>query len=821
MAFSYSLDLGNYNKTFIPSTIYPELTGNLKIIIDSDGKLYLHSINANNDINASCFKKYHINLDSTWNSILYGYFKNSTLQLKDSIWYLNGDSNLYTTGPKINTSYNTLTNTLNPSILDGFNNKFSYFAPLHIQQNTDESINELPDIFAIFKMPNYEFDNQYNDFHSLDFSKQIKNSECVYYTKVRSGNIGKFFNNFKDSISRSLIEKDFTSSVGGGWIYGIDPFQGKFSKKFLISDDIKNDSLNITKVRNHFKNKLISGNIFNFEYVFDDINNTTDDPSVYYGVYLNIEDLYDLNIDISKHNEFLKYNIPYGNYEDVNDESYIINDINGVKLYIDDIDEQLEEFSYGTIFVDEITGPTGYYNPTGPTGPTGIFTLLEPTGPLAPTGNIQPTGPTGPFQILTIKDKIDILHPIVSIYSDVSMHTSLKEILLGSKTLDFSNFIGSQIKKGYSVNGIIPETKGYSNLKITLQRTRTKSTIFENGDYFSIKPSSIGEFEWRVIANDDNCCYNYEYKYEGRTIKLNTQYFTIENHNRTKLLSINCNRRLELYEGDYISVSTKSFTNKQYKVERITYNYDSNEDIITIIDEDGKSFKDWKTWDYILIQYKETSYRYTFFDPRGSIQTVANNIANSFNLFKDLFLYVTVINDSIIFRSKFEYDSFANYEFIYNFANSNTPANHLILNDTEASGTKIFDYNNRLIFLRNRGKTILYGYTNNLNNKSRFYLPISEKLNLNGNELVQTKNGKIGFDKNKIDDKIIYHSNYLDEYLIENNKITYNNINKYIFYQIKDKNDDILIGNNNMISISYKYKPEIMKLNILDVEIFQ
>mgnify|MGYP006959999434 CR=1 FL=1 len=87
MAFSYSLDLGNYNKTFIPSIIYPELTGNLKIIIDSDGKLYLHSINANNDINASCFKKYHINLDSTWNSILYGYFKNSTLQLKDSIWY--------------------------------------------------------------------------------------------------------------------------------------------------------------------------------------------------------------------------------------------------------------------------------------------------------------------------------------------------------------------------------------------------------------------------------------------------------------------------------------------------------------------------------------------------------------------------------------------------------------------------------------------------------------------------------------------------------------------------------------------------------------
>ena len=820
MAFSYSLNLGNYNKTFIPSTIYPELTGNLKIIIDSDGKLYLQSINANNDISALCFKKYNINLDSTWNSILYGYFRNSTLLSKDSIWSLNVDEDLYTIGPKLNISYNAFTNSYNPPVLDGFSNKFSYIAPLHIHQFSPVTLDILPDIFAIFKMPNYEFDNQYHDFHSLDFSEQIKNSECVYYTNIKNGSIGKFFNNFKDSISRSLIEKDFSSSVGGGWIYGIDPFEGHYSRKYLLSDDIKNDNLNITKVRSFFKNKLISGNFFNFEYVFDDVNNTTDDPSVYYGVYLNIEDLYNLNIDISKHNEFLKYNIKDGNYEDVTDESYIINDINGVKLYINDIDNQIEEFSYGTIFIDEISGPTGIYNPTGPTGPTGIFSLLEPTGPLGPTSITQPTGPTGPFQILTIKDKIDILHPIVSIYSDVNMHTSLKEVSLASKTLDFSNFIGSQIKKGYSVNGVISEVKGYSNLKITFQKTRTKSTIFENGDYFSIKPASIGEFEWRVIANDDICCYNYAYQYDGRRIKFNTQYFTIETHNKTKLLSINCNRRLNLYEGDYVSVSTKSFTKREYKIERITYNYDTDEDIITLIDQNGNLFRDWETWDYILIEYKEKSYKYAFFDPRGSIQTVANNIADAFHLFEGFFLYVSIINDSIIFRSKYESNSFANYEFIYNFANSNTPANHLIINDIEATGTRILDYNDRLIFLRNRGKTILYGYTNDLNNKSRFYIPISEKLNLNGTELVETKNGKIGFEKNHIDDKIIYHSNYLDEYYISNNKITYNDINKYIVYQIKDKNDDILMGNNNMISISYKYKPEIMKLNILDVEIF-
>ena len=90
---------------------------------------------------------------------------------------------------------------------------------------------------------------------------------------------------------------------------------------------------------------------------------------------------------------------------------------------------------------------------------------------------------------------------------------------------------------------------------------------------------------------------------------------------------------------------------------------------------------------------------------------------------------------------------------------------------------------------------------------------------MNGKELVQTKNGKISFQKNIIDGQLIYHSNYIDDFIIKDKEITYTNIDKYITYQINDKNDDIYVNNNGMISISYKYKPEIMKLNILDTEL--
>lgn len=816
MAFSYSLDLGNYNKTFIPSTIYPELTGNLKIIIDSDDKLYLHSINANNDINASCFKKYNINLDSTWNSILYGYFRNSNLQVKDSIWSLNEDESIYTTGPKLNTSYNKLINAYNPPVLDGFNNKFSYIAPLHIHSFSPITNDILPDIFAIFKLPNYEFSNQYSDMNLPEFYEKLKYSECVYSTKIKDGNIGKFFNNFKDSISRSLIEKDFASSVGGGWIYGIDPFEGHFSKKYLLSDDVKNDTLNITKVRSYYKNKLISGNLFNFEFVFDDINNINDDCSVYYGVYLNLEDLYNLNIDINKHNESLKYKVIYDNYEDVVDNSYNIHDDTGVKIYIDDSGDLLNSFIYETIFVDYIEGPTGPYNPTGPTGHIGVTGPLNSTGP---GGLIFPIYATGPQQLTVISDKLGLLHQIIDIKDDF-INNKHKELTLSSTNINFANFIGTQIKNGYNINGNILTNEGFNNLKITLQRTRTKSTLFENGDYFSIKPSDINKSEWRVIANDNVCCSSItSYHNKGRHIKFNSEYFTVERHNNTRLLNINCGKRVNLYEGDTISVSTLNFTNKKYKIEKIKYDNLAQEHIITIVDN-NLLFTNWKNWNMITIEYVEESYDYSYFNPNGSIKTVLTNIAESFKLFENIFVYVTAINNnSIIFRSKFEKDSFSDYKFKYNFSNSNTPTNHLLINDIEAIGTKILDSNDKLIFTRKRGECVLYGYTNKYNNKSRFYIRNEDKLILNGKELVQTKNGKISFQKNIIDGQLIYHSNYIDDFIIKDKEITYTNIDKYITYQINDKNDDIYVNNNGMISISYKYKPEIMKLNILDTEL--
>ena len=39
-----------------------------------------------------------------------------------------------------------------------------------------------------------------------------------------------------------------------------------------------------------------------------------------------------------------------------------------------------------------------------------------------------------------------------------------------------------------------------------------------------------------------------------------------------------------------------------------------------------------------------------------------------------------------------------------------------------------------------------------------------------------------------------------------------------ILLQIKDKNDDILLGNNQSISISYKFKPKIIKFSMIDIK---
>ena len=141
--------LAERNVSFQLLRTNPKLTTNVKLTIDSDGSLWLNSINANQQLADQKYKRFAINENSSHEINLYKFYDNgktpsfvayelgstisktvSAKDLKDQY-----DFDLYTSGAKYLNSRQ-------------YSEKFSYLAPLYLDQ-------VMPSKFIIFKIRRY------------------------------------------------------------------------------------------------------------------------------------------------------------------------------------------------------------------------------------------------------------------------------------------------------------------------------------------------------------------------------------------------------------------------------------------------------------------------------------------------------------------------------------------------------------------------------------------------------------------------------------------------------------------------------------------
>jgi hypothetical protein len=139
--------LAERNVSFQLLRTNPKLTTNIKLTVDSGGDLWLNSINANEQLADQKYKRFAINENSNHEINLHKFYdsgktpsaiayqvgstisKNAVAKdLKDQF-----DFDLYTSGAKYLTSRQ-------------YSEKFSYFAPLYLDQ-------VIPTKFVIFKIP--------------------------------------------------------------------------------------------------------------------------------------------------------------------------------------------------------------------------------------------------------------------------------------------------------------------------------------------------------------------------------------------------------------------------------------------------------------------------------------------------------------------------------------------------------------------------------------------------------------------------------------------------------------------------------------------
>lgn len=139
--------LFDYNSSFGVLRTNPKITGNVKVTVDSDGGVWLNSLDANPTLSDQKFKKYRVTGQNSYSKDLYRFFQNGTLS-NDVIFqvgkFTDGETKpVETFASQYDFFYGSGASTL---IDRNYTENFRYFQPLWLRK-------ELPEFFVVFKVP--------------------------------------------------------------------------------------------------------------------------------------------------------------------------------------------------------------------------------------------------------------------------------------------------------------------------------------------------------------------------------------------------------------------------------------------------------------------------------------------------------------------------------------------------------------------------------------------------------------------------------------------------------------------------------------------
>jgi hypothetical protein len=164
--------LYDYNSSFSLMRANPSLSGNIKIVVNSSGDVFLDSFNANSTLSSDTFKAFKVSGDQSYAEDLYAFFQSG--QVDPSVVFevcktTKGDIQAT---KKIEEQYDHFYWSGAETLIDrNYTEDFSYLAPLWIKS-------EIPDFFVIFKVPDpisYKYSENQTTIQAGVTYKVIKN----------------------------------------------------------------------------------------------------------------------------------------------------------------------------------------------------------------------------------------------------------------------------------------------------------------------------------------------------------------------------------------------------------------------------------------------------------------------------------------------------------------------------------------------------------------------------------------------------------------------------------------------------------------------
>jgi len=318
----------------------PKLTGNVKISVDFNEDIWFNSIDANEQLASSEYKKFPISLTDKHGVNLRNFFRAGKTPL-NIIFDVKKEVDDKSTSSDYANQFDFSGYTSGAKYLKSkfYDERFSYFAPLYLK-------GDIPQYFVIFRI-----DGPMNNSQTLN-ETVINNKE--YFLKIlreakviktfdlsEETNIGKYvksiFNDSKNNNSDIDIrfnKDNFTYWNGYSIKSGSYVSRGEYMQKTFEDDSpIKIFEKYVTT--GYERQGIINPHIVNLEFFFEDTFADYYDMNRYIGFYVNSIDMVDMEFDTDRLYEMQN---DLGNLPVIKvkpkfiDESRIMTNTNGVKL---------------------------------------------------------------------------------------------------------------------------------------------------------------------------------------------------------------------------------------------------------------------------------------------------------------------------------------------------------------------------------------------------------------------------------------------------------------------------------------------------------
>ena len=302
---TYQNEYQSETKIFDDRTSYsllktnPKISGNVKITLDSTGNLWLNSIDANNELADSAYKKYPVSPLSTYARDLYKFFKNG--QTPTSIifdlyqvdnQYQNTKRNLY---EQFDNFYNYGVEQLKSKYYD---ENFSFFAPLWLRKN-------VPDFFIIFRLDHpLSVETYQNANNPAVFESFFKDARIVKTFDMREkSQLGTYLRKITTDprFKERPLDVSFDNDIPTVW-NGISYADGTMTGKGEFLYDYWRQDRPVIELEEYItggyqRNGIISSNLVNLEFLFDDEEATPYSINRYFGLYITENQLANFQID--------------------------------------------------------------------------------------------------------------------------------------------------------------------------------------------------------------------------------------------------------------------------------------------------------------------------------------------------------------------------------------------------------------------------------------------------------------------------------------------------------------------------------------------